>query len=136
MTEQQDPDHTIRLKEWELRHQSYISYRGQYLTMLSITASTWFVGLIVALGDRLSEIHRPAVMGCTAIILGGCIVGHINLIKAIRSLGQRLDDLERELDVHTFRTTWPLESAARWSLGILIVATTFTLGIFVWTLVA
>jgi hypothetical protein len=134
MTVRQDLAQELRLKEWELRYQSYRSYRGNYLTILSITVSGWVVGVAVALGDTFPDAYRPVVLAGATLILCACVVGHVIGIRAIRSLGQRVDDLEKELGVHTFRTTWPLEAGLRWSLGVVIVLTIITLGIFVWTL--
>lgn len=128
------PCKELLLREWEQRYESYRSFRAQYLTILSITASGYIVGLAVALGEKFPTKYRPVVLVGAGLLLIASIAGHVIGISLIRKLGDRIDTLEESLRIRAFRTTRPLEIGLCWSLAIVAVTLIMTIYVLVWGL--
>ena len=105
-----DPKEVL-LKEWEQRYESYRSYRGQYLNVLSLSLTAW----LVAIGYVASNFDRRfaclIILSVVVLVMCALILAHYIARAGIKALGRRLDSLQKELGMAPFPTTRLLERA-------------------------
>jgi len=119
------------LEEWKERYISYRAYRGQYLTVLSITATGWLVGFVFAFREVNGHASRFAILSIMLSALVMLIYAHWIARNEIQRLGDRIDDLEKRLGMNQFRTTRLLERALKGSTIASIFAFVITLGFLI-----
>ncbi|MBI2924606.1 MAG: hypothetical protein HYY24_02755 [Verrucomicrobia bacterium] len=101
------------LEEWKMRYASYQHYGGQYLTVLSVTATAWLVAFGFSMSANTIRAGRLAILAFMLLAAVTVFIAHCIARRSVRQLGERIAALERELELKEFATTEPLERALK-----------------------
>lgn len=127
-----DKESEILMREWERRYESYREYRNQYLTVLSICASGYVVGMSLAAGLNIPAIIRAIIFGVTLLGLILLGIAHFIALKAVDVLGERMSELQAALGMRPFNNVWLLKTALRVSAAgtAVLVILTLVVGLY------
>ena len=124
-------DNAIMLHEWEQRYQSYRDYRAQYLTVLSISATAYLLGITLALSLDLTVGLKAIVLSLIVMGLIVLAIAHVIAGIAIGRLGVRLSLLEDALGMRPFDTVGTLRVSLRVSQSAVIITIAATIGLII-----
>lgn len=124
-------DNAIMLHEWEQRYQSYRDYRAQYLTVLSISATAYLLGITLALSLDLTVGLKAIVLSLMVMGLIVLAIAHVIAGIAIGWLGVRLSLLEDALGMRPFDTVGTLRVSLRVSQSAVIITIAATIGLII-----
>ena len=100
----------VLLAEYQQRHESYRSYRRDYLTFLTLGFfSVAAIDTIVVRESANLDEPTITIMVMLTLTMQLCVVAaHFIGIRVVRRLGHRLDSIEARLGIEPFHTTRPL----------------------------
>ena len=121
-------DKLIMIEEWKQRYDSYRQYRTNYLTVLSAGTTAALFLLSYVFSARIDRYPKLILLSLVSLISVCLVIAHYIARPNIRRLGDRIELLEKELEMQPFRTTLMLQSALVvshvycWLVTIIILA--------------
>ena len=115
-----------RLEEWKERYASYRQYRTHYLATVTVIGTAWVLGLVLAMQRGTAWHVKVLTCFLVTVVVAGFYAAHVIFRPAIRELGERIKQLEGQLELGEFDTTRPLETLLLVSqvvAGVALVAT-------------
>ena len=111
-------EHDVLLAEWKERCESYRQYRTQYLTVHTLAATAYLIGLSIALSGQISMPARLGLLLMLAILIIGLLRAHVIAGQEVENLTARINDLESQLDIVEFDSGFVLRNALRVTVRI------------------
>ncbi len=104
-------DKLVAIEEWKQRYDSYRHYRTNYLTVLSAGATAALFLLSYVFSAKIEKYPKLILLALVFLISIALIIAHYIARPNIRRLGDRIELLEKHLEMQPFRTTQMLQSA-------------------------
>ena len=106
-----DEKSEIIMREWEQRYESYREYRKIYYTLIGLTITGYFLLLSLAFGFNIGYIAKIIILAFLMFFVTLLVIVNMVGNRGVNQLGERINELEKELGMREFDTVGPLRKA-------------------------